>query len=198
MILNYKGTNLKTNNGTFDETWELMYKELAGESERACAIVGVAYIDDLLGQVLENYLLENKGAYQDLLNPENINAPLSSFGARISAAYGMGLISHSDLKVLRKLKKVRNRFAHYINLSFHDDKVKSHCIMVKEILKDLHYTSDSPSPREIFQSAIANYSGRFKEKLYLVKTFNVSGGFKSVLRLNAALSDALKTKKSAA
>ena len=96
-----KGVNMDTHNGTFDETWELMYKELSGESERACAIVGIAYIDDLLGQVLEHYLLENKGAYKDLLNPENVNAPLSSFGARISAAYGMGLISKTDLDALR-------------------------------------------------------------------------------------------------
>jgi hypothetical protein len=186
---------MEVNNGTFDENWELMYTELSGESERACAIVGIAYIDDLLGQVLEHYLLENKGAYKDLLNPENINAPLSSFGARISAAYGMGLISKSDLDALRKLKKVRNRFAHNINLSFNDNEVEQLCIRVKDLLKGLHYTSESPSPREIFQSAIANYSGRFNEKLFLMKTFNVTGGFKSVLRLNAALSDALESKK---
>jgi hypothetical protein len=192
-----KGVIMEINNGTFDETWKLMYKELSGESERACSIVGIAYIDDLLGQVIEHYLLENKEAYKELLNPENINAPLSSFGARISAAYGIGLISKSDLDALRKLKKVRNLFAHNINLSFRDDEVKPHCIRVKQLLKDLHYTSDSPSPREIFQSAIANYSGRFKEKLYLMKAFNITGGFKSVLRLNSALSDALESKKSA-
>lgn len=195
-----KGVNMEVSNDIFDENWKLMHEELSGESERACAIVGVAYLDDLLGQVLENYLLENTSAYHDLINPENINAPLSSFGARITAAYGTGLLSEVDLEVMRILKKIRNLFAHNIKLSFRDDKVISRCNRLEELLnssfEDMRYTSDAPGPREIFQSSIAYYSGSLNMRLRLVKDFNVTGGFTSVFKLNIALSDALESVRS--
>ena len=185
------------NDDVFDQNRELMYEELAGESERACAIVGVAYLDDLLGQVLEHYLLENAGAYRELLNPENPSAPLSSFGARLVASYGIGLISHSDLEALRKLKRIRNLFAHSLSTSFEDNEVKSHCHRLKDIVRALRFISEPPSARDVFQSVVAHYSGRFSEQLHLMKTFHVRGGFPSVIRLSAALSEALESKKSA-
>jgi len=188
---------MNTDNEVFDENWHLMYEELAGESESACVIVGVAYLDDLLGQVLEQYLLENLSVHYELLDSENLNAPLSSFGARITVSYAMGLLSQSDVEALRKLKKIRNRFAHSLKMSFQDDEVRSHCERLRELLKEPHYVSEPPTPREIFQSVVAYYSGGLSEKLDLMKEFDVSGNFSSVIRMSAELGQARESRKSA-
>lgn len=188
---------MDTDSEIFNENWQLMHKELSGESERACAIVGVAYLDDYLGQVLQQYLLEHANAYNELLGSENLNAPLSSFGARIIISYGMGLISEADMEALRRLKKIRNRFAHSLKMSFEDDEVKSHCQTLKGLVEDLFYLSEPPSPRDVFQSVVANYSGRLSEKLRIMKESDVSGSFGSVIRMSAALSEARQPKKPA-
>ena len=108
-----------------EDTPRQMIEELIGESDRACAIVGVAYLDDLLLQILEQYLVENEEAYRDLLDLDNANALLSSFGSRIIMACAIGIISPTDLKVLRKLKEIRNRFAHRMDMTFSHSKILS-------------------------------------------------------------------------
>ena len=182
----------------FDPTWERMLDELSGESERACAIVGVAYLDDLLGVLLEHYLIENQDAYRDLLDPDNINAPLSSFGARVTMAYALGLVSHSQFGALRKLKKIRNRFGHDIDMSFSDAQVASLSLELKALIPGLHYLDDPPGPREVFQAVVAGFSGKFSEQLRLMRQFGVTGRYAAVLRLVSRIPDELSNGNAAA
>jgi hypothetical protein len=60
----------------FDQTWKQVVAELSDESERSCAIVGGAFLDNLLEELLDNYLVDNPNARDDLLSSERINAPL--------------------------------------------------------------------------------------------------------------------------
>ncbi len=89
--------------------WKDVVAELTNESERACAIVGAAFLDELLGQVLEKYLLANAEVRGALFDTGNPNAILTSFGSRIAMATAVGLISTNDMKVLKKLKDIRNK-----------------------------------------------------------------------------------------
>ena len=63
----------------FDEQWVAFLEELHDVSERACATVGAAFCDDLLGRVFTAYFKgNNPECYGLLLNPENRSAPLGS------------------------------------------------------------------------------------------------------------------------
>lgn len=172
----------------FDETINYVLQELRGESERACAIVGAAYLDGIFEKILEEYLLENKDAYKDLLSSKNANSPLSSFSARIIVSYGIGLINKNQKEAFHLIRKIRNLFAHDIMLKFSDDVISNRCKELKIIFPDLHYLSTSPSSREIFQSVTAYLAGTLREKLNLITKFQISGTFSSVLEIHNAVS----------
>jgi DNA-binding MltR family transcriptional regulator len=58
---------------------------------------------------------------------KGVNAPLSTFSARIAACHAMGLISDEEFKNCDLIRKIRNQFAHKIKMSFKNDRVRSFC-----------------------------------------------------------------------
>ena len=163
------------------ETLTQVTEELHGESERACAIVGGALLDDLLGTLLEVYLVQNSDASSDLLSSENINAPLGSFGARIVAAYATGLLPESNFNALRKVKRIRNRFAHDLSLGFNQPEISRLCTELSTLTKN--YCVAERTPRQIFEDTVAFLAGGLREHLYLTKEFDLKGSFAAVVRL---------------
>ena len=103
--------------------------EFGEESDRAGAIVGGTYLDDLLRQLLVSAMVPQKTAVADLVGGEDkMERPLSSFASRIRATYCMGLISKSEYGDLQQIKAVRNRFAHAQHgCTFADPKVVKAC-----------------------------------------------------------------------
>ena len=109
--------------------WNGFYEELRAESPRASAILAAAYLDAWLRFLLECALLDDRKAADRLLGSEqDPDRPLSSFGARISAAYCLGLISKQESEDLRLVSRVRNRFAHRAHgYSFEDPEIVGWC-----------------------------------------------------------------------
>jgi hypothetical protein len=165
----------------FNDTWKQVIKDLHGESDRGCGIVGGAFLDDLLGELLEVYLVENTDASSDLLSSENISAPLGSFGARLVAAYAIGLLPVGNWQALRKVKKIRNRFAHDLSLSFNEPCIAKLCTELSPLTQNYH--DAERTPRQIFEDTVAFLAGGLREHLYLTKTFELKGSFGAVLRL---------------
>ena len=163
------------------ETLTQVTEELHGESERACAIVGGALLDDLLGELLEAYLVQNSDASSDLLSSENINAPLGSFGARIVAAYTTGLLPKSNFNALRKVKRIRNQFAHDLSLGFNEPGISRLCAGLSTLTKKYH--DAERTPRQIFEDTVAYLAGGLRELLYLTKELGLKGSFRAVVRL---------------
>lgn len=97
------------------------YKEA---SDRAVAIVGPAFLDTLLTEMLVNFLIEDEKEVHKLMEPDG---PLGTFGAKISAAYCLGFIGDVIKSDLRLVAKVRNRFAHELRADFSDERIKSWC-----------------------------------------------------------------------
>ena len=93
-------------------------------SERAVAIVGPAFLDTLLTEMLVNFLIDDEKEVQKLMQPDG---PLGTFGAKISACYCLGLIGETIKSDLRLVAKVRNRFAHDLRADFSDEQIKSWC-----------------------------------------------------------------------
>ena len=83
--------------------------EYAEPNDRAIAIVGPAFLDTLLTEILINFLVDDENEIQRLMQPEG---PLGTFGAKVSACYCLGLIGETVKSDLRLVAKIRNRFAH--------------------------------------------------------------------------------------
>jgi len=111
---------------TLDEFARLFdYNE---SNDRAIAIIGVSFLEDLLEHILINFFVDDEKEVNKLLKPER---PLGTFGGRTSAAYCLGLINATVRQDLRLVGKIRNRFAHDIFASFDDQKIRSWCLELK-------------------------------------------------------------------
>jgi DNA-binding MltR family transcriptional regulator len=163
--------------------------ELQAESERASAIVGAALLDNLLGKIIQAYMVgEDSEIYDELLNPCNINAPLGNFGARISIVYGFGLIPRSTRDALRNVKIVSKAFARKKEVSFSDENISTLCFT----LLDLIDLGDDPfllmyysPPRVIYETSAAYLIALLELELLIIQKYNVRGRLENVLRLLA-------------
>jgi mannitol operon repressor len=102
--------------------------EFNRETERGAALAAAACLDDLLGRVIFNFLISNDSGHA-LVN--GFNAPFGTLSARIAACHAMGLISETEFRESEIVRKVRNEFAHKVQMSFENDKVRSLCAAMK-------------------------------------------------------------------
>lgn len=95
------------------------------ESDRGCALIAVAWVDDALTAYLKSRLRDEKRIVDSIFRPDG---PLGSFSARIKAAYLLGIITatlYSDLEIMRG---IRNDFAHVRrSVRFKDQSIKDRC-----------------------------------------------------------------------
>lgn len=97
--------------GELVEITPRVVKEWYGESDRAAAVLGAAFLDDQLALLLRATIRGGSSTESRLLERDR---PLSSFSARIETAYGFGLISKQARDDLHLIRKIRNRFAHRV------------------------------------------------------------------------------------
>jgi DNA-binding MltR family transcriptional regulator len=84
---------------------------LRKETDRGCALVAGAALDEVLGGLLTVYLLKDKEIVNALFGTPN--APLSSFSARIWLCRGIGLISKELCHDIDSVRYIRNQAAHF-------------------------------------------------------------------------------------
>ena len=107
-----------------------MLHELSNEKDRSSAILLGAEIDKVLYDVLNAYLLPEKGKTSSPLL--GIDGPLGTLASRIEVVYRVGLISPIMHRELQLLRKIRNHFAHTgVGISF--DKSP-----ISELVNSLH------------------------------------------------------------
>jgi mannitol operon repressor len=88
------------------------------------ALVTSSFLDKLMGDAIAAFLIDNSSAEKLLAG---LNAPLGSFGTRIAACHALGLITDEEAKQSDILRKVRNEFAHKIEVTFENGAVKDLC-----------------------------------------------------------------------
>jgi mannitol operon repressor len=107
------------------------FTEFLGEfnkTERGAALAAAAFLDDLLGRVIFNFLIPNDSGHALV---DGFNAPFGTLSARIAACHAMGLISEVEYRECEIVRKVRNEFAHKVKMSFDNDRIKSLCANMK-------------------------------------------------------------------
>ncbi len=98
--------------------------ELKKESDRGAALISVAMLDNLLERTILAFLVDTPEKDRLL---SGFNAPLGTFSSRVLAAFSLGLISEREYRECNRLGKIRNEFAHNVQRSFDDQKVKDIC-----------------------------------------------------------------------
>jgi DNA-binding MltR family transcriptional regulator len=93
--------------------------ELEKESDRGCALVAAAYLENEIAALLSQSFVEmNKSMRKELFD---FNGPIGTFSAKIKLAYAMGLISAEVRNALDRIRGIRNKFAHLQHpLNFED------------------------------------------------------------------------------
>ena len=116
-----------------DEIWETdpHYRgfmktliQLNKETDRGVALVTTSFLDMLLGDAIAAFLIDNSSAEKLLAG---FNAPLGSLSTRIAACHALGLITDEEAKQSDILRKVRNEFAHKIEVTCENGAVKDLC-----------------------------------------------------------------------
>lgn len=123
-----------TVNGEIIKKVEALISEMDGESDRAAAIVGAAWVEEELEAAVRSFLIDDKESVRRLLGK---SSPLSSFSAKIDLACVLGMCTRAIAKDLHTIREVRNEFAHNIlgkgneKLSFSSAHIKDKCLALK-------------------------------------------------------------------
>lgn len=102
---------------------------LINESDRGCALMSAAYLDECLGRLLRSYFIDDTKVINKLFD---YNGACGTFSSKIELAYGLGLIPKNVRLDLTLLRRIRNDFAHVSKvICFDDDPIKSRCYELK-------------------------------------------------------------------
>lgn len=138
--------------------------EKEGQTDRAVAIIGAAYMDLVLRQAITARLLPDDKLLNDLF--EN-RGPLQEFGSRIQIALALNVCGRAAHHDLRKIKEIRNAFAHSAEaIDFQNQGVALLC-QALWYPKRIHYAKhpDPKTPRLQYVRAISLLTELFLEDL---------------------------------
>lgn len=93
------------------------------DSNRAVAVVWPAIVENRLTDLLRLALVPEPKEFRELFDP---GKAIGNFGTKIRLAYLCGLIDKSTCNDLRLLAKIRNKFAHEVNVKdFEEEPIKN-------------------------------------------------------------------------
>jgi hypothetical protein len=72
------------------------------------ALIAAAFLDDALRSLLQSYFVDDAQISERLFGTDR---PLSTFSAKITLSYAVGLISAEDQRELHFIRRIRNEFA---------------------------------------------------------------------------------------
>lgn len=113
--------------------------ELRG-SDRACAILSGAIIDERLKSLIQKFLLPSSNIKNDKLLGRT--APIESFSSRIELARRLNLISDATCKSLNWIRDIRNSAAHKENFSLEENSYKD---KINNLIIELKIKEKAPS-----------------------------------------------------
>lgn len=120
------------------QQWSDFFRVLKTESDRGATILASIWIEDLLERKLRSVF--TKGNSRSRKKLFDLNGPFSSFSNKILAAYTIGWIDSDIFCDTNVLRKIRNEFAHNINVrNFEDAKMKQ---FISEFKTPHRYYSD--------------------------------------------------------
>jgi hypothetical protein len=127
-----------------------MFNERETVDERAVAIVGATFLDDMLEHMLVTFMVDDEKEKKSL-----IDGPLGTFSARVTATYCLGLVCKTVRDDLRTVGKIRNKFAHQLEVSFDVEPIRCWCRSLKwHEFSMMTRTPADATPLEIFKVSV--------------------------------------------
>lgn len=126
---------------------------LTSESDRGCALMAAAYLDDKVSELIQSHLLDRRRIVKKMFGPLG---PWGSFSSRIDSAYLLGLISATERQDLHLIRDIRNRFGHVaapINFESAEVALKCHSLQLNA------QPTDAP-PRRFFEQSTMGLAAR--------------------------------------
>jgi len=119
------------------------------ETDRGCALIATAFLDDALSELLKKNLIKDKKVSDRLFGS---NQPFGYFSSKIDVACALGLIGKAVRQNLHLLRKIRNDFAHVADpIGFEHPPIKSRCYELT-----LHTLESNAKPRKIFTRVVSS------------------------------------------
>jgi len=141
----------------YPQEWQRLVDEFQHTSDRAMVIVGTTYLKNHLGRLIRCFLVGDQETVDQLLGSE---APLGTFGARIRAAYALGLISPNEYHDLLQILHIRNAFLDELdNSKLTDNGIREKCYALK-IPREVLLPDETLTPRQLFEFAAALLAGQ--------------------------------------
>ena len=104
------------------EDWNGFLKEFQGESDRAAAILGAAFIDEQLRFLLETFLID------DSESKNLLDTAIRGIAVRTKTVFCLGFLSPLEYRDTWHIIDIRNRFAHRLHgLTFKDPEIMAQC-----------------------------------------------------------------------
>lgn len=133
-------------------------KEFQNESPRAAAILGGAYLDYLLKELLKSRLVKDRSLFKELDS--------LTFERRMNLCYLTGIINRAERDDLKKINWIRNKFAHDIKLNtFMRGDISNECNNLKIINLMQKEEPFVEKPRDKYTAAIAFYTTILKKRI---------------------------------
>jgi hypothetical protein len=120
------------------------FRLLRKESDRGCAMIVAAHLDDKLGELLRSCMIQDQEDKKEL--KQFFRGPLGSFASRIKLARYLNIISPQVRADLDTILDIRNDFGHKLEFEdFNTASIRARCMNLRHDLLE-----DSQNPRERF------------------------------------------------
>lgn len=138
---------------------KIVDEEINVKSDRALVITIGSILDTQLESLLKSFLIKDNKRDEKLFNN---NSPLSNFSSKISMCYYLGIISKYEYEALEIIRKIRNIFAHEIEIKKLEDSQS-----IRDLCKILNIPEDIYIPDNFFISG--------KEEIIKFEDMSLSG-----------------------
>ena len=134
------------------QAFHRLFNERETVDERAIAIVGATFLDNVLEHMLVNFMVEDEKEARRLVG---VDCPLGTFSSRVTTAYCLGLVCKTVRDDLRTVGKIRNKFAHQLEAAFDLEPVRGWCLSLKwhEFSMMMKAPADA-TPRDVFKVGV--------------------------------------------
>lgn len=123
---------------------KIVDEEINVRSDRALVITIGSILDTQLESLLKSFFIKDNKRDEKLFNN---NSPLSNFSSKISMCYYLGIISKYEYEALEIIRKIRNIFAHEIEIKKLEDSQS-----IRDLCKILNIPEDIYIPDNFFIS----------------------------------------------
>jgi len=123
------------------------------DNDREIVIVGCAYLESLIKDILEATFVDDSNEIKALLSDST--GSLSSLVPRARLLYLLGIIPKTVYKDIKIVGKIRNEFAHNVAISFNNNKIMQLCESLEWHIQSLFMKPPKgATSRDIYQVGV--------------------------------------------